>query len=65
MTVPPLDAQLKQRADSDLGDDPEDEAQGDPDGDGGTPASNEGSKMSSPGTQHLSSGPYPSHSTRY
>ena len=43
MTVPPFDARLQQRADTDLGDDPEDEAQGDPDGDGGTPAATKAS----------------------
>ena len=39
---PPLDAWLQQRADTVLGDDPEGEAQGDPDEDGGTPAALKG-----------------------
>ena len=37
MTVPPLDARLRQCADTGLGDDPEGEVQGNPDRDGGTP----------------------------
>ena len=43
-----LDVRLQQRADTNLGDDPEDEAQGNPDGDGGTPAAKKGPRRPPP-----------------